>query len=382
MSNTSMFRDLSEAEIAEFKAWARDNYKLGEQIQKFWHPSIQEECAAMNEEEYQRTAREKSAMSDVEVAAETKNLDFLRQGYVIIAAEFGGTIAKKRPMTRREIDTILSGMSVEQREKAKADLDGMEKRLFSKAGFKELDNLMSETSKLREQFKLLGQPFASGQTIMKVATLKKFVEIKEDIRTSRKALVDALVAAWPLATSQTCVDSQFYDERDYRAVGSLSGLFTFRTTILGFVSEELLKEQVGEEALKAEQADMVNALAEVKRDGIVLMRETIADLVSGLAESLTPGASGDKKKFHASSVTKILEYLETFDQRNLWGDDALQVEVDKLRKMVSGLNADKLSAGSKGDAGLRERVRLQMEIAKAGVGRLLVDIGSRSITLE
>ncbi len=46
--------------------------------------------------------------------------------------------------------------------------------------------------------------------------------------------------------------------------------------MLGFVSEELLAEQVGEAALKAEQADIVNTMKEVRSNGIALMRKTIA----------------------------------------------------------------------------------------------------------
>ena len=372
--------------MTKYQEYARKNYKVGEAIDEMWHNDIQAECTQMNLEEAERVARERDAMGEVAVAADTKNLDFLRQGYVIIAAEFGGTISKTRPMTKQEIETFLSGMTQEQRETAKKDLEGMAKRLFRKkedGGFPLLDSVSSETSRLRERFKMLGQPFASGQTIMKVETLKKFVAMKEEIKATRKALVDALVAAWPLATSKETVDSQFWDERDYRPAEAIAALFTFKTTILGFVSEELLKEQVGEAALKAEQADMVNALAEVKREGIALMRETIADLVGGLAESLTPGEDGTKKKFHASSVTKIMDYLETFQDRNLWGDGALQKEVEKLRGMVEGVNPDKLSADSKkGDEALREKVRKQMETAKASLSKLLVNVGDRSIVLE
>ncbi len=372
--------------MTKFQQYARDNYKVGMPVDEMWHPEIQAECSVMVTEEFvsreDEKKREQAAMAEVAVAADTKNLDFLRQGFVIIAAEFGGTIAKKRAMTRPEIEKTLLGMSAEQREKAKQDIDGMEKRLFSKTGFKELDNLMSETSKLRERFKMLGQPFASGQTIMKVGTLKKFVAMKEEIKAARNGLVEALVAAWLLATSKEEVDSQFWDERDYRPAEAIPALFTFKTTILGFVSEELLKEQVGEAALKAEQEDMVNALAEVKRDGIALMRESIAEMVAGLAESLTPGPSGEKKRFSASSVTKIVEYLDCYSDRDLWGDTALQAEVEKLRKMVAGIDVDKLSAGAKGDEALREKVRKQMESAKAGMSKLLVGTGSRSFQLE
>jgi len=324
-------------------------------------------------------AAEKKAMGEVVAASETKNLDVLRQGFVIIAAEFNGSIANKRPMTSEEIDKVLANMNEEQRREAKKDLDGMVKRLFAKEGYKELDALMSGTQALRESFKMLGQPFANGQTIMKVSVLCKYVKRKEEIKKKRKELVDALVASWPKATSREVVDSQFYDEADYREASSLEGLFTFRTTMLGFVSEELLAEQVGEAALQAEQADMVNALAEVKMNGIALMRETISDLVSGLAESLTPGTDGVKKKFHASAVAKIMEYLESFQDRNLWGDNALQTEIDKLRGMVKGIDVNKLSAGDKGDDALREKVRKQMEKAKANLKPLLVDASARLI---
>jgi hypothetical protein len=45
-----MFRKLNETETAEFKAWARANYKPGSAISPIWHPVVQNECDAMNYE--------------------------------------------------------------------------------------------------------------------------------------------------------------------------------------------------------------------------------------------------------------------------------------------------------------------------------------------
>ena len=45
-----MFRELSEGEKANFKAWARKNYTPGDDISELWHPVIQSECDAMNYE--------------------------------------------------------------------------------------------------------------------------------------------------------------------------------------------------------------------------------------------------------------------------------------------------------------------------------------------
>lgn len=45
-----LWRDLTSAEIANFRLWARANYKLGEPISGAWHPIVQTECVAMNAE--------------------------------------------------------------------------------------------------------------------------------------------------------------------------------------------------------------------------------------------------------------------------------------------------------------------------------------------
>ena len=45
-----MFRELSPAEAAEFKEWARDNFTAGDTIAaSIWHPVVVAECEAINE---------------------------------------------------------------------------------------------------------------------------------------------------------------------------------------------------------------------------------------------------------------------------------------------------------------------------------------------
>ena len=45
-----LFKDLTDKEVAEFKDWARKQYKPFTEIKGIWHPVIQEECANMNTE--------------------------------------------------------------------------------------------------------------------------------------------------------------------------------------------------------------------------------------------------------------------------------------------------------------------------------------------
>jgi len=43
-----LFKQLTENQEAEFRQWARDNYKPFDPIEGIWHPVIQDECAKIN----------------------------------------------------------------------------------------------------------------------------------------------------------------------------------------------------------------------------------------------------------------------------------------------------------------------------------------------
>lgn len=49
---TGLFRTLDSSEIAEFKTWARENYRAGQPISAVWHPTTRAECMAMNIEAF------------------------------------------------------------------------------------------------------------------------------------------------------------------------------------------------------------------------------------------------------------------------------------------------------------------------------------------
>ena len=46
----NLFKQLSPEEEAEYRQWARENYRPFEPIKGIWHPVVQDECRRMNEE--------------------------------------------------------------------------------------------------------------------------------------------------------------------------------------------------------------------------------------------------------------------------------------------------------------------------------------------
>tara|TARA_Y100000296_G_C5095978_1_gene217381 strand:+ start:642 stop:815 length:174 start_codon:yes stop_codon:yes gene_type:complete len=48
--NLELFRSLDETEEIEFRQWARDNFKVTDEVKSIWHPVVQDECLNMIEE--------------------------------------------------------------------------------------------------------------------------------------------------------------------------------------------------------------------------------------------------------------------------------------------------------------------------------------------
>ena len=59
----TFFKDLSPEEEAEYRKWARDNYKPLSSIEGIWHPVVQDECIKINKEQQQLHRDEYTAIA-------------------------------------------------------------------------------------------------------------------------------------------------------------------------------------------------------------------------------------------------------------------------------------------------------------------------------
>jgi len=92
-------------------------------------------------------------------------------------------------------------------------------------------------------------------------------------------------------------------------------------------------------ALKTEEAagKLTIAVEEIQQGMRVLLKEYVDKLLGVLKPT-----DGKKKKLTKSSITKLQDFLNTFNLRNVTDDLQLQVEVDKLKMIMSGVDADKI----------------------------------------
>jgi hypothetical protein len=359
--------------MTKYQSFARKNYTpLGER-DEFWHPEIIAECDVMDAEHKAKIEADKAKIK--KIVGETADISAALTGNIIVKVTFRGSHAKKKALTPAERKIVMTNPP-EVKAKCKGD-----KPLFE---CKKYDNLIGFIADRRNEFARFGIPHVAfdGACVTSVHNIPAIEDLTVKTEKELKEHVDAFIKEWPDAIEAAKEElGPLFNPADYKKPEELRSLFTFGHTWLAFGVPDELKQFDAAIYAKA-QAKAKEVWDEIQANGVVLLRQTIADLVGGLADSLTPHGDGKKKKFHPSSVEKIHEFIETFSNRNICKDAALEGKIKELKNLVDGIDPEKLSASAKGDELLREKVRAQMEAAKKGFDALLVDAGARVINLE
>jgi hypothetical protein len=152
-----------------------------------------------------------------------------------------------------------------------------------------------------------------------------------------KAFGDAYLAQ--VAEAQKDLGPEF-DASQYPPVAEVLACFEMYWTFPSYATDEKLKVISPKVyALKTEEAQgkLTIAVEEIQQG----MRALLKDYVDKLLGVLQP-TDGKKKKLHKSAITKLQDFLNTFNLRNVTDDAQLQVEVDKLKLIMSGVDAGKI----------------------------------------
>jgi len=355
----------------KYTEFARKNYTPGAVIDEMWNEAIIAECQAMNEEI--RVAKERERIKAV--VSETSDISAELSGRIVFKVSFAGSHAKKKALTK---DEKASVMTLPPDVKAKI---GGDKPLFESDKYDELVNFISSR---RLQFAAFGIPHIDLESahVADIMSIPAIEDLAVATEAELKKKVEEFILDWPSAIDRAKERlGSLFNQSDYASPYELEKAFRFSYTWMAFGVPEELK-QFDVEIYKKAKAKAEMVWKEIEANGVALLRETIMDLVGGLAESLTNKEDGTKRKFYPSSVEKITEFIDSFSKRNICNDEELAAEVATLRDMVSGINVDKLSAGSKGDDAMRAEVRARMETVKVGLEKLTVSANARVIKLK
>jgi hypothetical protein len=102
------------------------------------------------------------------------------------------------------------------------------------------------------------------------------------------------------------------------------------------------------------------------------------DLVNHLVEVLTPDDDGKPRKFHATTVSKLTDFLENFAIRNVTDDKVLASIVDSAKSLLSGVDVKDL----RGNEAIRDNVQKSFAMVKECLDGLVQESGSRMMDLS
>ena len=244
------------------------------------------------------------------------------------------------------------------------------KRLFDCPEYKAISNFDAEISRYLESVCL---PFEKGIHLCPLPLLQQVDRQLKEFSERRPELVESFVAVYPALCAQAPDRHRaLHDPRDFLPLDRVRAAFSFSWRFISFGVPEKLRE-IAPELWDEERNKVAQLMTEAASEAQQVMRAAMAELVQHLADRLQTADDGKPVRLHKSAVSKLLEFLDTFDFRNVTDDAELKRLADEARVLIQGINIKDL----KTTAQLRERVRTGMQEIASQLDSMLVHKGRK-----
>jgi len=187
-------------------------------------------------------------------------------------------------------------------------------------------------------------------------------------------LVKALVAAYPsqVLEAEKKLGAQ-YNATDYPPADYLPQAFSIEWNWIAFTVPDGLPAELRQ----AEQDKLSRQFADAGEQITKALRVAFAELISHATEKLTVPAGEKHKVFRDTMIGNIMDFIETFNQRNLMGDVELANLVGQAKDVLQGVTPQKLRDYSKD----RDTTRVAFEGIKAKLDAMIVTEPGRTFEL-
>lgn len=164
-----------------------------------------------------------------------------------------------------------------------------------------------------------------------------------------------------------------FDEADYPPKSELRDAFDFTVTYPSIGTSSALADVSPAIYARETARDSEAAASAVDK-----VRDFLRQSFKGIVEryvALKPKGDGKKPRVYDTLITSLLEYIETFEDRNLAADDELAALVSRAKEIVAGITAERL----RDDEATRSAVQAEMASLSAALNPL---VGGRQILFD
>lgn len=194
----------------------------------------------------------------------------------------------------------------------------------------------------------------------------------------REELVTVLLDAYPTLKRK---DKErlggVFNDKDYPTVAQVREQYQMRWKYTHFSTPNNLKT-LNRGMFEREREKNVQMWAEAGAAADKFLQTCMTSLVNHMIDSLKGKKDGKKKKFHASTITNINDFLSTFNPRNVNNNEELKDLSDRLKAAMDGIDIKDL----KTNQSTQEYVLAKFSQVKKQLDTMMVDRPRRMITFE
>jgi hypothetical protein len=171
---------------------------------------------------------------------------------------------------------------------------------------------------------------------------------------------------------------QLYDEKDYPTSSqAMIEYWRLEWSFSEIMAAGKLKS-ISASLYEAEREKAQLIWSQAIEDGQALLRGQWAKIIDHMSECLAPSPEGKKKVFRDSLVTNAIEFLQTFDCRNVGDSQELKDQLNAMTQALQGVTADDLRKNET----VKARVLATTEKIKSELSAMVTDKPGRKISLE
>ena len=219
---------------------------------------------------------------------------------------------------------------------ADKDLVKVRKVIFKSHAF---DRIKSLDSEIRRYVRGVCFPWESGLHMVAKPTVELINLQLERYEVERHEYIRAFANVWPNIREEFPDKlRKLWKEQDYD-INDIPSQFSMYWNFME-LKVPLDLEAVNSELFQTEQRKFRARMEEAYEEARMILRETCLQLVKHLRLSLQNDAYGASKRIHSSTVTKLQDFLNIFDLRNITNDVELKSLTDQIKGLIGNVSAD------------------------------------------
>jgi hypothetical protein len=266
---------------------------------------------------------------------------------------------------------------------ANKDRLGLNKKIMASENYDDMLLIARDLRRYCKKREVPGSPFSEGTHLMPLPLVDDLNTKIDNAEQAYNTWADHFVAEYADLVEEAKIElKDQFDATNYFDVSTEAGRLALRSKFWverrwfdwSPSSNKKVSKAIAYQENKRHTDEIKDMALQVK----AALRVGFHKLIEHLVERLTPGPDGSRKKFAATTITKIVEFLELFSARNVCGDKELALLADEAKEVLAGRTPESIREDEEASTFVASR----MSVVKENLDKLLQELPNRVLHLD